>query len=304
MDFSGWYPVALQEKEQPLIKWTYFGDQRFTRPFFYDEQTGKPYQWQPFDSLLQASYQEIVSPAAFFFHSSRCGSTLLSQQLSLSERFISLSEPTGLDLILHYVHDLDNQDEQIALIRTMVQILGQKRFDRESHLFIKTDSWHIAWLPLIRQAYPEVPCYFMFREPEAIIASHQKLRGRQMVPGVVDMKAVQPDLSQVEPWDLDRYAQQVLLRFFELAIQYHKQGLLTLIDYNTLPDYIWHDLNTELNLQFTLKEMNIMRQASGNHSKRPDQLFHEKKASDIQIIPELSACYQQLKQCNAIDSKA
>lgn len=299
MNFSGWYPVDLSKTDPKKFRWTHFGDQRFTRPFFFDELRGIPYTAyndMPESMLFEAEHQlDSLTPDAFFFHSSRCGSTLLSQQLAIPERFISLSEPTGLDAILSYSHDRP-EEEKILLIRAMVHILGQKRSGHETHYFIKTDSWHIGWLPLIRKAFPDTPLYFLFREPEDILASHKKMAGRQMIPGVVDTRALQPNLAGVEPWDLESYAQRILLRFYELAIEYCQQGDVIPIHYNTLPDIIWSELNNSLHMKLSQTELHNMKSNSHQYSKAPEQSYIPEQSVPDAFAPELSKSYQCLLQ--------
>jgi hypothetical protein len=108
---SKWLPYKLfYYQNQILCRWMYAGEKTFTEPFF-DETVLKclshPYNSNPFKSVadVQLLHQwshsiDYIKPTAFIFHVSRCGSTLLSQLLSLSAQNIVLSEVPFLDDII------------------------------------------------------------------------------------------------------------------------------------------------------------------------------------------------------------
>ncbi|WP_423146566.1 hypothetical protein [Rubrolithibacter danxiaensis] len=86
-------------------------------------------------------------PSAIIFHISRCGSTLLSQLLSLTEQSIVLSEVPFIDELLRLCYS-DNeygQTEIADFLTAALKFYGQKRYEQEKYLFIKTDSWHIFY---------------------------------------------------------------------------------------------------------------------------------------------------------------
>lgn len=109
-DFHGWLPIRIWQVDgQWRVDWCWFGRQRLTRPFFRDDvdlALRLPFN-QAFrretgvDALLdwQASSPGLT-PSAFIFHASRCGSTLMAQILAGLQRNIVLSEPPPLDNLL------------------------------------------------------------------------------------------------------------------------------------------------------------------------------------------------------------
>lgn len=265
VSLRNWFPVTLQGRE---IVWRHVPD-RFTASFFTDTlQQQNPAQRYicrtEFDWLKRL--EPGLMPSAFIFHTSRCGSTLLTQLLSTLSCCIVMSEPPVIDAFLNLHQAEPESSGGSANLRQLILALGQQRSPEESHFFIKLDSWHIQFLPIFRAAFPDTPCWFLYREPEAILASHQRQRGPQMVPGMVTTLAAET----LEVGDLDGYCAKVLAGFFEAALANVES--LQLINYRQLPDILWQDLLPRQGLDCTSEQLERMRQRAGFHAK--DQRVH------------------------------
>jgi hypothetical protein len=255
-----WFPVTLQGRE---IVWRHVPD-RFTASFFADTlQQQDPAQRYicrtEFDWLTRL--EPALTPSAFIFHTSRCGSTLLTQLLVTLSRCIVMSEPPIVDAFLRRHQTEPEASGGSVGLRQLILALGQQRSPEETHFFIKLDSWHIQFLPILRAAFPDTPCWFLYREPEAILASHQRQRGPQMVPGMVATLAT----GTLEAGDLDGYCAKILAGFFEAALA--NVGHLQLINYRQLPDILWQDLLPRQGLDCTSEELARMRQRAGFNAK-------------------------------------
>jgi len=281
-----WFPVALQGRE---IVWRYVPN-RFTASFFTDTlQQQDPAQRYICRTELDrlTRLEPALTPSAFIFHSSRCGSTLLTQLLATLSCCIVMSEPPIVDALLR------RQQVESARLRQFIQALGQRRNSGESHFFIKLDSWHIHSLPIIRAAFPHTPCWFLYREPEAILASHQHRRGPQMVPGMIASLTEET----LAAGDLDGYCARVLAGFFEAALANVEH--LQLIHYRQLPDILWQDLLPRQGLDCTSEQLERMRQRAGFHAKDPSISFKadEPSASSHTILQQrVAPLYVQLEQ--------
>lgn len=265
VSLRSWFPITLQGRE---IVWRHVPD-RFTASFFTDTlQQQNPAQRYicrtEFDWLKRL--EPGLMPSAFIFHTSRCGSTLLTQLLSTLSCCIVMSEPPVIDAFLRLHQTEPESSGGSANLRQLILALGQQRSPEESHFFIKLDSWHIQFLPIFRAAFPDTPCWFLYREPEAILASHQRQRGPQMVPGMVTTLAAET----LEVGDLDGYCAKVLAGFFEAALANVES--LQLINYRQLPDILWQDLLPRQGLDCTSEQLERMRQRAGFHAK--DQRVH------------------------------
>jgi len=125
-----------------------------------------------------------------------------------------------------------------AWLRQVVQALGQRRDDRASHDFLKLDCRHVHSLALIRLALPETPCLFLYRDPQAVLASHRRQRGPQMVPGMLHPALLPAAPASLPPGDLNDYAATVLHGLFEAADAAAHAGQLDLLHYAQLPEVI------------------------------------------------------------------
>lgn len=290
-----WFPVAL---DSGGINWRHVPE-RFTAPFFSDtlslqQQERRRLCATPLDRLdrLEAG----LAPTGFIFHASRCGSTLLMQLLATLPHCIALSEPPVIDAFLRWHDAAPGESGGATRLRQLILALGQRRGPGESHFFIKLDSWHLPYIALLRAAFPDTPCWFLYREPEAILASHQRQRGPQMVPGLI--APVTPAALALVPGDLDGYCALVLNGFFELALRH--ADTLHLLHYRQLTGGGWEDVVARLGVRCNTPQLRAMAQRAGFHSKAGDAAFRGDPpaalAAPSHFRQALAPLYAQLEQ--------
>lgn len=194
---ANWIPYRLEHINQDwLVHWLYLGDKRMNDPFFDDtirycramQKRVSKFGSCSGTALLKANDIAALKPQAFVFHVSRCGSTLLSQAFAESEACISISEAPLLDEILRSTeHDpgITNAQRE-EWFKAALSWMGQVRTGGESNYIVKLDSWHIHFYALLREWFPEVPFFFLTRRPGEVLASHAKIRGIHMIPGMVN----------------------------------------------------------------------------------------------------------------------
>ncbi|SEN49310.1 Sulfotransferase family protein [Duganella sp. CF517] len=270
---EGWYPVAVGDQPEGLW-WRRLGARPFSEPFFSDTFRHQPPAERQLcfsDWQAPAALPDALAPNAFIFHVSRCGSTLLTQMLATLPSCVALSEPPVVDDFLrlrrqrldaagtddvadHASHAGDAGD--IVRLRALVRALGQRRDPRQRHLVVKLDSWHLRDLALLRAAFPATAMVFLYREPLQVLASHQRQRGPQMLPGLIDpdwlgitfdppgeagvaagkTEADHGAGERLAPSDLDRYCLHVLCTLMETALATQNRGQpLLLLNYADLP---------------------------------------------------------------------
>ncbi|HEY0801708.1 MAG TPA: hypothetical protein VGD54_12750, partial [Steroidobacteraceae bacterium] len=131
MNLHGWLPARITWRDnRPRVEWTLMGTRRLTEPFF--EQTLRSHMTHPFHQLLRpdTSIEEMlewsnslprVPLRGIIFHLSRCGSTLLSQQIAALECNIVASEPAPFNSLLLAHHRMPNlvRDVHIQWLRAM-----------------------------------------------------------------------------------------------------------------------------------------------------------------------------------------
>lgn len=283
-DLSGWYPQKINWKAGiPNISWCYMAEHPFSEPFYADSFTRHGLcalnQFLHFETLLQAiepwAIVEEIAPSGFIFHMSRCGSTLVSQVLSALPVNLCYSEPEPLDAVLRarLQHPEITEAQQIQWLQALINLWGRRRSGREQHLFIKTDCWHIAAFPLLQKAFPGVPMIFLYRDPVEVLVSHQKQRGMQMVPGLIEAEWLSDDISNSPPEPLDAYGAWVLGNICRMASEHCAKGSMLTLNYQHLPDAIWNCLSEYFGIRYQPDEIEIMRAAAGYNAKAPRQSF-------------------------------
>ncbi|MFZ6799650.1 hypothetical protein [Undibacterium sp. Di24W] len=219
-----------------------------------------------------------------------------------------LSEPPVIDSFFRQFNELT--EKNIRLFQQLIGTLGQRRFATERHFLIKLDSWHLGRFDFIRQAFPQTPMLFLYRDPEQVLASHQRQRGPQMIPNFVDMGNLKVDQKDLSPGDFDGYGLRVLDQFYSTAIKQRDLDQLQLINYQELPKVIWEQLILQLKIEISTNELEQMKARSECHSKYPYQSFHgdPKPEAKHAFFNKTHALYQQLEdlrklQKNTADKK-
>ncbi len=266
---GGWYPVALGE-QAGTVWWRDMGSQRFVQPFFHDSLVAQPPGERrvcqtPLDAL--ATLHDTVAPTAFVFHVSRCGSTLLTQMLATLTQNIVMSEPPVLDAFFRLHHRSPQRSGGLVTLRRLVAVLGQRRSAQERHFFVKLDSWHTPWMGLLRQAFPTTPMVFVDRAPEEVLASHRRHRGPQMVPGLMDLSALQVSSAGLAPSDLDGYTLRVLDAIRAAATAACSDVQPIVLDYQDLPQALWNSLLPACAVTYAPHDLARLQARAAFHSK-------------------------------------
>ncbi|MGB8194824.1 MAG: sulfotransferase [Chitinophagaceae bacterium] len=307
MHLKNWIPYKLIfEPDQALCRWLHIGDIPFSEPFFDDTILKcKSLSRQTLHvagniELLPDWSKQIdaVAPTAFIFHISRCGSTLLSQLLGINPEHIVLSEVPFFDEILRapFKKHSQAQFQQEDKLQAAVQFYGQQRNGKEQRLFIKADSWHVFFYPMLRKLYPDVPFILLYRKPEEVIRSQQKKRGMQAVPGVIEPEVF--GFKKEPVTDLDAYMARVIERYLELFLEIsEKDERSLLVNYNDgmmkvmeqMADFTGIDISDDYAQMETRCRYN---------AKYPDQVFQEQQSAEElpEYIKKCAELYGELEE--------
>ncbi len=264
----GWTPIGVYfDNQQPRVEWIYSGSRALTEPFF--EQTVRDCLSLPFtvafrqESRLDALAQtEGLAPSGFIFHSSRCGSTLVAQMLASLPYTTVLSEPQPIDHVLQAHLQLPDLtfEHQATWLRRMILALGQRRTGSETHYFLKLDCWHIHRLPLLRAAFPETPCLFLFRNPFEILHSQALCPGLHALPGAMgDPRAVGLTLQDIPRLQPDEWCARVLANIFQSALQYSNDPQMMFVDYTALPEALFGSIARHFSVPLSATDAECMR---------------------------------------------
>ena len=282
-----WIPYRLfEEGGKKYCRWLYLGNKKMTEPFFDEtiisclslpENSGKTRCISSTEVLSEWAEQvESVSPTAFIFHISRCGSTLVSQLLSLQPSNIVLSEVPFFDELLRWGYKNHWNQAFLPLYKAAISIYAAKRNKSSTHLFIKTDSWDVHFYKQIRKLYPQVPFILLYRRPDEVIRSQQKKRGMQAVPGLIEPEIFGFDKKEILHLNLDEYMARVIESYLQAFVKILNEDKWALpVNYNEGAITIVNKIAAFTGLAINDKEMEMMKQRSGFHGKFPGQLFEE-----------------------------
>jgi len=242
-----------------------------------------------------------VEPTAFIFHLSRCGSTLVSQLLSLDEQHIVLPEVPFFDELLrsHFKIPATDNTRADGWLTAAVCFYGQQRTGKEKRLFIKTDCWHIFYYERLRKIYPDVPIILLYRSPDEVLRSQQKKRGMQAVPGIVEPEVMGIKQEDINYTDFDHYFSMVMEKILEKFSQIGElDPLALLVNYNEGIIPVVKQLAAHCGMQLEEELLARMNDRSRYHAKFPEQSFAGDELPD-NMPGYLDPCmqwYQQLEK--------
>ena len=180
----GFIPVAITTKHR--VVWLDVGDYPFKEwKFRYATQNliESKGLGRCFTTDIQLLTREDMAldehqdPAGFVFHMSKCGSTLMAKVLDQPDTQMIVKEATSLheNLWQYLTNDWQNPvaptDENLRLIRNLIQMLGRSRLAKQACYFVRFRSWNVAFVDVIQQAFPDTPSLFMYRDPVNVMAS-------------------------------------------------------------------------------------------------------------------------------------
>jgi hypothetical protein len=295
---KNWIPhQPVYFDNQILCEWLYLADKTFTESFFFQttfscqsfaENKKQFKSVSTFDGLREmSSTVPSVEPSAFIFHISRCGSTLLTQMLSLDEKNIVVSEAKILDTVLQNLVINDSEDAE-NIVKAIIKLLGKKRFGRETGFFVKLDSWHILIYEKLRRLYPHTPFIFTFRRPDEVLRSQMNSMGIMVPHELLLAQKLDFEFPQILMLEPHIHIAEVLEKYFEDYLKIIETDKNTLfLDYKNgaLPNLAETEEFLRLSIDDATKQK--MFERSKFHSKNPKAGFNEAKLNDE--LPE----YQQ-----------
>jgi len=302
-EFFNWLPSKLFERDGELfLEWIFLWDIHFEQPFFDttlwrcntidsmkgDEKKGK--RITSIDFLEEvAQTVDFITPGLFIFHTSRCGSTLVSQVLSLESRNIVYSEYLIIDAILRATIDgeIIQEEKRKKWLLNLIKIMGQIRFPVEKQMIIKLNSWHFAFHKLFRELYPDKPFAILYREPDAILLSNNKRWGIQFLPEFISPSIYNIDIDSINPFSLNTYANHVLQGMYSHIRKIISEDKnILLLDYNNGMDKNINILIRILKMEASFMDFNYVKERMKFHSKNPDIVFNGDRYDECNLAFE------------------
>lgn len=284
---QGWLPTrSVPTAGAPAFDWLWVGSRKLVHPFFEDEvrRAGSlPLNWL---LRIRTGLAELVAGAegqaslplkGMVFHMSRCGSTLAAQMLGAVPGHAVSSEPEPLDAVLRWCAESGASLEQaIAAVRAMVAALGRDRGSGGTFHFIKMQVWHTLFLPLLRQALPEVNWIYLHREPVEVLVSLRDVPSPHIVAGMIAPGYF--GLAELPELPYNEFS-AFATRQFAAAVpeQWHLGGGLVL-EYPRIRAAMPSKVAAHFGLSLDEADRTLMHDAGKRDAKAPEAMFTEDSA--------------------------
>ena len=323
MDLKGYLPVdATVVDGRPGLSWLDMSGIDLVEPFFHQtverarKENRRTELFTEFDILLQLEKTlDSVAPTGFIFHSSRCGSTLVSNACRAIDNTIVLSEPYAVDkLIARFITDAPTASVKESLysvfLRGVVHALGQRRRGSEQHLIVKFACCSFASLERIRRIWPNVPWIFMYRDPvETMVSNLADVppwlldEDRRVLASIMGVST-----AEAEQMRLEELCARTIGGFYSFAHRLaHDGGLLLNYNQLSLPvisrvlNFFHLDPSTEAMEKISSGSRSYSKEASGARAFVADAEAKQQRASAL--IRELAEHwamkpYRQLEEIN------
>mmetsp|Transcript_7526 Transcript_7526/g.11376 ORF Transcript_7526/g.11376 Transcript_7526/m.11376 type:complete len:430 (-) Transcript_7526:278-1567(-) len=152
----------------------------FSVPFEKAAEECRAYDSKP------SSKTHSMTPKGFIFHEPKAGASLLSNAIAVASpdttRVISHSQAISnvLDACGNNNNPECDREHQIQLLKDVVYLLGRTRDPQETQMYITLDPKATVHLDLWKQAFPEVPWMFVYRDPDTILQKVMNTHEKRM----------------------------------------------------------------------------------------------------------------------------
>ena len=278
-DLEGWLPARLGAETDGTVwaDWCRLTTGALREPFF--AETIDLCLRHPFNQLFlrrtpiarlgeRFTERPGLTPAGFIFHMSRCGSTLVSRLLAGLPGSLVLSEPDPMHWILRG-GSAPSRAVAGEWLRWALAALAQPWSGQETRVFVKFDPWSMVDLPLIREAFPDVPWVFLYRAPLEVLVSNLRRRGTHTVPGVYGAALLGMDQARVRHMPPEEYCGRMLQAICDAAIRHHNLGRVLLVNFGELPGAVWDHILGFFGVACTEATRDELRRLSRFDAKRP-----------------------------------
>lgn len=169
---------------------------------------------------LESYAPHAMPPAGFVFHESRCGSTLVANSLAAvnpeMNRVYSESQPAFAALTsCGEEFNKCSKSDAAKLFRNVVYMMGRTDDPEEKRLFFKIQSVGSKSISVMREAFPDTPWIYVYRDPVQVMMSHLPdgntqravcLRSKQIPPRAIKRFVAEKDSNiRVKDLTLEEY---------------------------------------------------------------------------------------------------
>ena len=248
---------------------------------------------------LQIHREKFASkpPAAFLFHISHCGSTLTSRLFHTMPGTISLSEPLVLNQALMLQKHIGAAGMK-SLLRQLVPILGYSCMHKPSEegYVVKFSSWCVLHIDLIKAAFPEVPCIFIYRDPREVLPSLFRVCAKRggLFRHIDVVKEARATLGfpDWEGLSFEAECAQLLETFFR-QFWASRESFAHVLEYPSIKSRIIPLMEEVLKQKVGPDEMNQLRATMAYNAKRKGKFEPDSSAKQKALTAEMEAMVEK-----------
>ncbi|MBL4708369.1 MAG: hypothetical protein JKY48_08040 [Flavobacteriales bacterium] len=176
------FPVYTELTKEPITFCEVINANAFEYPFFNDGvvKTRKETSFKKKYKLREISIpneSELLELKGFIFHTSHCGSTLLSRMLNKSSEIRVVSETEAINgLLLAYLLNGLTEKEILNQLNSIINAYRQP-IGEEKYLIFKLTSWNVFMANLFQKLYPSIKWIYIDRKTEEVVKSLHKSDG-------------------------------------------------------------------------------------------------------------------------------
>jgi len=240
------------------------------------------------DNQRQPTSLQVPKPlniSGVVFHESRCGSTLVANSLigmnPTQHRVYSESPPPVTAMrICGEDYSLCSKQQAAAILRDTLYMMSRTNDPKEQRVFFKIQSVGSRHIEVFREAFPDTPWIFVYREPVQVMMSHLKygirrancLRSHHNPPPVTQnliKRHGRDNTAQLSPQE---FCAAHLATITESAMENLRQTNYGVpVNYASLPAILYETiLPHHMGIPTTATEIHNILQVSSQYSKGRD----------------------------------
>lgn len=123
----------------------------------------------PYELLKLNKYTHNNKPAAFIFHLSRCGSTVLSEMFRPLHKYQVVAESEAIGNMFQIFNC--SHEKQVIALQNMIGLFQRSLCPNDEELILKLSSWNAVTIKIFQMAFPDTPCFFLYRDPAEVMVS-------------------------------------------------------------------------------------------------------------------------------------
>ena len=262
----------------------------------------------------------ILNLTAVVFHESRCGSTLVANNLiamnPTQHRVYSESTPAikAYNVCGGDSFSKCSQNQAVQVFQDVVKVMSITTVDsEETSVFFKFQSSTTKYLPTFQQAFPTTPWMFIYRDPVQVMMSHFKdsndlskaicTRTRKHPPADVRQIAENHDNWSPSTLKYENYCAIHLAAITDAAVRALQTNPMGIpINYDQLPTILWEQVLPKqiLGRELTTSEITNMERISTQYSKgrggRHGEFVEDSEKKVAQASEEIKAAAEEYLQ--------